>query len=105
MKLNRRLKSIVKAIVDSVHPEKIILFGSRARKDYRKDSDYDLMIVQRNVKNERAISRKIQQVLYEKNISGDIDLIVVGRKKIETHKDNPYLIYSWALREGRLLYG
>jgi len=37
-------QKIVNTIVKSVHPEKVILFGSRAKGNYGKDSDYDFMI-------------------------------------------------------------
>ncbi len=30
---------------EAVRPESVILFGSRARGDYREDSDIDLMVI------------------------------------------------------------
>ena len=99
------LKKIVNTIIDSVHPEQIILFGSRAREDHQEDSDYDLMVIKRGLKNERKISRRIYQALFDQKIKRSVDIIVVDKDKLQIQMKNPYLIYSWALREGKVLYG
>ena len=39
------LEQITRRIVDNFHPQRLILFGSRARGDERRDSDVDLLIV------------------------------------------------------------
>lgn len=39
------LKEITKRLVNSIHPDKLVLFGSRARGDNRPDSDIDIMII------------------------------------------------------------
>lgn len=39
------LERMVRAIVEEVGPEQVILFGSRARGDQRKDSDIDLIVM------------------------------------------------------------
>jgi predicted nucleotidyltransferase len=41
------LDQIVKTIITTVKPDKIILFGSYARGDYGKDSDIDIMILKK----------------------------------------------------------
>ena len=99
------LKKIVNTIVDSVHPEQIILFGSRAREDQQEDSDYDFMVIKQGLKNEREISKRIYKALFDQKIRRDIDIIVVDKDKLQTQMKNPYLIYSWALKEGKVLYG
>jgi predicted nucleotidyltransferase len=37
--------SFIERIVETLHPEEIWLFGSRARGDHRPDSDWDLLAV------------------------------------------------------------
>ena len=37
--------AVARAVYDAIRPEKVILFGSRARGDYRPDSDIDLLII------------------------------------------------------------
>ena len=43
------LRQIVERIVESVQPEKIILFGSAARGEMGPDSDVDLLVVKAGV--------------------------------------------------------
>lgn len=45
---NRRdpyVEEMVKRLVSRFHPERIYLFGSRARGKYDQNSDYDLMMI------------------------------------------------------------
>lgn len=38
------LKKIVEQVLQHCKPQKIVLFGSRARGDYREKSDYDISV-------------------------------------------------------------
>ena len=44
-KADPKAVAVARAVYDAVRPEKVILFGSRARGDYRADSDIDLLII------------------------------------------------------------
>ncbi len=44
-KADPKAVAVARAVYDAVRPEKVILFGSRARGDHRPDSDIDLLIV------------------------------------------------------------
>ena len=37
--------AVARAVYDAVRPDSVILFGSRARGDYRPDSDIDLLVI------------------------------------------------------------
>ncbi len=43
------LSAIVKIIVSTADPDKIILFGSRASGDQSPDSDYDILVLKKRV--------------------------------------------------------
>ncbi len=103
--MKSRLKNIVDTIVEAVRPQQIILFGSRAKKNHTQTSDYDLLVVKKGVKNERLVSRRIYHAFFDKKIKEGVDVVVVGTDKLNLNKDNPYRIYSWALKEGKVLYG
>jgi predicted nucleotidyltransferase len=49
-----RLEPYLRAIVDEIHPEKIVLFGSYAYGEPRWDSDFDLLVVRSNITSEKA---------------------------------------------------
>ncbi len=95
------LQEIVRRIVETVAPEKIILFGSAARGEMGPDSDLDLLIVKSNV-HRRATAQRIEQSLFGINVPTDI--IVATPEDIELHKDTIGLIYRPALKEGKVIY-
>ncbi|HMD95985.1 MAG TPA: nucleotidyltransferase domain-containing protein [Terriglobia bacterium] len=39
------IRDIVRRIVDTTQPEKVILFGSQARGDARPNSDFDVLVI------------------------------------------------------------
>ena len=45
MAADPRACAVARAVEKAVHPDRVILFGSRARGDFRPDSDIDLLIV------------------------------------------------------------
>jgi|GEM_PF-3640618 len=53
------LDKIIKAILQVIIPDKIILFGSQARGDAKIDSDYDILIVKSGIANEFSIEGQI----------------------------------------------
>ena len=87
------MKGIIKEIVSTIKEEikeqgfnvvEIILFGSRARGEYQKDSDWDvLVLVDRKItfKEKKKITARINRKLAEKRIPCDVIL-----KYIEDHE-------------------
>ena len=100
--MNDSLEKAIKIIVQVAKPDKIILFGSHAKGDDRSESDYDLLVLKRGVKKQRSLTQKIY--LSFKDVGAPIDVIVADLDKYEQLKTDPYLIYSEAARNGRMVY-
>jgi predicted nucleotidyltransferase len=100
--MNDSLEKAIKTIVRVAEPDKIILFGSHARGDDKPGSDYDLLVLKRGVKKQRSLTQKIY--LSFKDIGAPIDVIVADLDKYEHLKTDPYLIYSEADKNGRMVY-
>ncbi len=96
------LEKAVKVIVEEADPNKIILFGSRSKGKERPESDYDLLVLKKGVKKPRKLAQKIYQAF--KKIGAPIDVIVTDLDKLETLKNDPYLIYGEAARKGKVVY-
>jgi len=96
------VSSIVRQVVEAVHPVRIILFGSHARGDARPDSDVDLLIVMPDGASRRETARKLYRSVEGGGFSKDF--LVVGESDLAKHADNIGLIYITALREGRVIY-
>jgi predicted nucleotidyltransferase len=98
------LGRIVETIVEAAQPERVILFGSRAKGADKGESDYDFLVVVSGAENEREVSRRIYRSLLDKKVGVAVDVVVVGEKKLERYKESPYFIYAQAVQEGKLFY-
>jgi|ERR1051325_1647111 predicted nucleotidyltransferase len=97
-------EEIVRRIVKAVGPEKIVLFGSRARGDHRPDSDIDLLVIKEsNVpRSQRPVA--IHAALEGLPIEVDAEVMVYTPKEVEEWKGSQAAFVTTALREGKLLY-
>jgi predicted nucleotidyltransferase len=99
-----KLKSIIKAIVRAVDPDKLILFGSRARGEQGPLSDYDLLVLKRGVKNERLISRAAYRSLLEERADAAVDLVVSDEDKFLAAKGRMGTILAEIATSGIQIY-
>ncbi len=101
------LKPITDAIVDEVHPEAVILFGSRASGADRPGSDVDLLVVIPDSHEDRGRRRKltgrIQRRLAGMPVAADV--LVYTRSEVEQWRDAPGHIINTSMEQGRPLYG
>ena len=96
------LKNAVRTIVKVANPDRIILFGSHAIGRQGAVSDYDLLVLKKNLKNQRRLVQNIY--LNFRNIGAPVDVLAVDLDKFETLKDDPYLIYFDANKNGKVIY-
>lgn len=96
------IESLVQSIVETVHPLKIILFGSYARGKTNPESDIDVLVVM----PEGIHCRQTAQLLYRqiKGLGVPFDILVATPSDLEKHKNNIGLIYRVVLQEGREIY-
>ena len=97
-----RLETIIERIVQEINPEKIILFGSRAKDNNYYESDYDLCVLKQDVNNKRKLAQLLYRKLYGLGIA--VDLIVQAPDKFEELESNPYMIYNEIALSGKVIY-
>jgi predicted nucleotidyltransferase len=100
--MDSALQKAVDIIVKVADPDKIILFGSRSREDYKKDSDYDLCVLKRDVEHRRKLAQKLYRSLC--GIRIPVDVIVETPEDFENFKDDPFLIYKQISKDGMVIY-
>ncbi|MGD0497391.1 MAG: nucleotidyltransferase domain-containing protein [Bryobacteraceae bacterium] len=93
---------IVERITRRFSPEKIILFGSRARGDARPDSDVDLLVLFQEVDDARARAVELYVALVGCGVATDI--LVSTTARFERYKNVVNTVYWPAAREGKVLY-
>ena len=95
------LAEIVRSIVDTVAPERIILFGSGARGLMDEDSDIDLLVV-KNGCHRIHTAGDIYASLPTR--STPVDIVVVWPEELVSYRDAPWGVIPPALREGKTVY-
>ena len=96
------LRTIVQRLVDAVHPDRIVLFGSRARGDANKDSDYDIMVIAPSSlpRADRAVP------VYEalQGVPAPVDVVWRTQSEIDEWLGARSFYTTRAMREGRVVY-
>lgn len=103
--MNEEIKAIVERIRESLSPKKIYLFGSFARGDARKSSDYDFYVV---MPDGTGNALELCQTAYCSLIGLDRKRgadIIVGHESAFAERKNRPTIEREVSREGILLYG
>ncbi|MDR0823057.1 MAG: nucleotidyltransferase domain-containing protein [Endomicrobium sp.] len=98
------INQVVSFIISKISPNKIILFGSYARGDNNKNSDIDILIVMKDLDNERKITRLLNKSLLTEDIFIPIDFLAVDYDKYNKLKHRNGYIYKTIEQEGRILY-
>jgi predicted nucleotidyltransferase len=96
------LDEAVRRIVESLHPLRIILFGSAARGDAHEDSDLDLLVIMPDGAHRRQTAYAAHESLFDLGCAKDI--VVVLESDVELLRDNPSLVIHTAFNEGREVY-
>ena len=98
------LEDIVRRLVEGLHPENIILFGSHAYGEPNEASDIDLLIVVSESDEPRHHrARKAYSCLW--GLTAPTELIVLTRQEVEQATRVPTSLVNHAIQRGRVLYG
>lgn len=97
------LAEIVRRLVAALHPQRIYLFGSRARGDHRADSDYDmLVVVQALADRPYTLERRAYEAL--RSAKAPVDIVVMTADRFDRRQVVKASLPATIGREGRLLY-
>ena len=97
------IREIKDRIVTTVHPDKIIIFGSYAYGTPTKDSDLDLLVIMpSNEPMHRRVTR-IRKLVRDINIPKDI--IVYTPEEVEIWKDASAAFITSIMKKGKVIYG
>lgn len=102
---NSNALSIVREIVNKIIPNsKILLFGSRARRDNSSDSDYDFLIITKetiDIQKKRTLTSLMRKELAQFKIPADI--LIQSDEEVNSKKEITGHILKQVLREGVVL--
>lgn len=96
------LSEVVRRVVETASPDRIILFGSAARGEAKPDSDLDLLVVKTGVVHRRRLAQQIYKGLLGLDIP--VDVLVVTPEDLAASRNKSGMIIGSALRDGREVY-
>ena len=98
------LREMVDRLVHALHPDRIYLFGSRARGEAGPDSDYDLLVV---VSASDLPAHRLDLLAFRAlcRVGAAKDVVVYTREEFEWRsRAASSLLPATVLREGSLVY-
>ena len=97
------LVELVRRLEAAYQPDRVYLFGSRARGEPGPDSDYDLLLV---VPDDAPPDRRHSRLAYEalRGTGVAADVLVCTRTWFDRRRDLRASLPGTVLREGRLLH-
>jgi len=102
--INDKIKQITEIIINDYKPDKVILFGSRARGDVRPDSDVDILVVSDKEKNMPRYKRGLQVRVKLSNILIPKDILFYTHEDFSRWRNVKQSFVSTVIREGLVLY-
>jgi len=93
---------IVRRIVQTAQPEKIILFGSRARGDARPNSDFDVLVIKES--SEPGYRRDAPLYVALAGLPVEVDVLVYTPEEVAEWAQVPQAFVTTATREGKTVY-
>jgi predicted nucleotidyltransferase len=96
------LDEAVRRLAALFHPQRIVLFGSRARGDSRPDSDIDLLVIAESAEPVHVRMARAQRAL--RGLPVPIDVFVCTPQEAETYGHWLSHTVALALREGKVVH-
>jgi predicted nucleotidyltransferase len=98
------LEEITERLVQGLHPEQIILFGSHAYGQPSEASDIDLLVIVAD-SHEPRHRRACQAYKCLRGLTAPTEVLVLTRREIAQAATVPTSFVNQALQRGRVLYG
>ncbi len=95
-------EEIVRRVRSVTDPDRIVLFGSRARGDHRPDSDVDILVVQASPEPPHKRAGRLYTAFATFPL--EVDVLVRTPAEIAAWQDVRQAFVTTAIREGRVLY-
>ena len=103
--VKRVIEGITKKLKDKYRPEKIILFGSYAYGNPRKDSDIDLLIIKKTKVRHADRILNVRKIIREENRYFAIEPLVYTPQEIKKRLEMGDVFFKTIINKGVNLYG
>jgi uncharacterized protein len=94
-------REVVRRIVEVDAPQRVIIFGSRARGEHRPDSDLDILVIKESSAPRWARAGRRYRALA--TLPLEVDVLVYTPQEVEEWRGVDQAFVTTALREGIVL--
>lgn len=100
------LKRLVRLVVETVHPLRIVLFGSAARGELHEDSDVDLLVLMPDGSNLLHTEMALYRALAYSDLRFErpIQFVASTPARFNEHEQSRHALAFHVVRDGRELY-
>ena len=99
------IDKIIPIILSAASPDQIILFGSYAKGNNTKESDVDLLVIKKNLKNGLDVIDAIYRAFYENKIKISVDVLAIDYDRYLELNNKIGYIYKTIKEQGKVIYG
>jgi predicted nucleotidyltransferase len=99
--MKKEIKKIINQIVKNYRPEKIILFGSKAKGKVKASSDIDLAIIKKTKENFIERLKKIAKIVKTWEA---VDILVYTPEEWEKNLNENHYFFKEIEKTGKILY-
>jgi predicted nucleotidyltransferase len=99
--IKKNVGNLLKEMLQGINYKEIILFGSRARGDYSEKSDYDILIVMKNIltiREKMELSSLLRKKLAKEEI--DADIVIKSKEELNYYRTKIGSVVREVLKEG-----
>lgn len=96
------LEEIVRRIVMTAAPDRVLVFGSAARGEMGPHSDIDLLVIKGGDFHRGRLTEEIYMSLF--GVGAAVDVVVATPEDVERYRDCHAGVIAPAIREGRVLH-
>ncbi len=97
------VERVTRKIAEAIHPDKIILFGSRAKGAATDDCDIDVELIYSGPKSKREVRLDVHRLFNHPDFSHD--LLVLSPQEVEQQKKIANTVAREVSEKGVVCYG
>ncbi|MBI5465018.1 nucleotidyltransferase domain-containing protein [Candidatus Gottesmanbacteria bacterium] len=100
--IEEEIRYIVNQLVKKYKPSKIILFGSAAKGNFRRNSDFDFLVIKNDERRPLEIEQELHRII---NYHLASDFLFLSQQEFQRRLQEEDFFLKEIMETGKVLYG